>query len=198
MANLMENYFAGMNIPSRSQLNAVGERLTAIETELGETKAMLNQLLTASKVADAAAQPASALDTQLSEIKALVNQMLNAAPRSNPGLEAAAALEAELRETKAALKTELGEIRGLLNQLSSASKTADAAPQSTSALEDELREIRAALGKLLNGPTVADAGAKAAEAAPRPARSRGKRPGGTASGARSGADTDEGQPPSGA
>jgi hypothetical protein len=43
LANLMESYFIGMNLPSRTQLTAMGERLQAIEAQLNEIKALLQQ-----------------------------------------------------------------------------------------------------------------------------------------------------------
>jgi hypothetical protein len=45
LAHLMENYFAGMNMPSRAQLNAMSDRLQAIEGELTEIKALLREAL---------------------------------------------------------------------------------------------------------------------------------------------------------
>ena len=47
----MESYFAGLNLPSRAQLNGMSERLQAIETELTEIKALLREALTNSKAA---------------------------------------------------------------------------------------------------------------------------------------------------
>ncbi|WP_315762235.1 MULTISPECIES: hypothetical protein [unclassified Bradyrhizobium] len=43
IADLMENYFIGMNLPSRGQLNEMVERLRAIELELSEIKVLLQQ-----------------------------------------------------------------------------------------------------------------------------------------------------------
>jgi hypothetical protein len=43
LADLMESYFIGMNLPSRTQLTAMTERLTAIEAQLSEIKALLQQ-----------------------------------------------------------------------------------------------------------------------------------------------------------
>jgi hypothetical protein len=41
----MESYFAGMNLPSRAQLNALSDRLQAIEGELTDIKALLHETL---------------------------------------------------------------------------------------------------------------------------------------------------------
>jgi len=102
MADLMENYFAGMNVPSRGQLTALNERLALIEGELAETRALLNQVLAAAKAPPTPA-PAPVVDVRpdLSEIKALLNQVLNAANAPQPA--AGPAIEAELREIRAAL-----------------------------------------------------------------------------------------------
>jgi hypothetical protein len=51
LADLMENYFAGMNLPSRAQLNALFERLQTIESELSDIKALLQEGLAKSKTA---------------------------------------------------------------------------------------------------------------------------------------------------
>jgi hypothetical protein len=57
LADLMESYFAGMNLPSRAQLNALSDRLQAIEGELTDIKALLHEALTKSKPAQEAPQP---------------------------------------------------------------------------------------------------------------------------------------------
>lgn len=49
LADLMENYLVGMNLPSRSQLTDMAERLQGIETQLREIKALLHQMQAASK-----------------------------------------------------------------------------------------------------------------------------------------------------
>jgi len=51
LAELMESYFVGMNLPSRAQLNALSGRLQAIEGELTDIKALLHTALTNSKPA---------------------------------------------------------------------------------------------------------------------------------------------------
>lgn len=51
LADLMENYCVSMNLPSRAQLDAVAERLQAIETQLAEIKALLGQNQAAAKPA---------------------------------------------------------------------------------------------------------------------------------------------------
>jgi hypothetical protein len=101
MADLMENYFAGMNMPSRAQLNALNERLVSIEAQLGETRALLNELLTASKAPRPPSDSTAHIAPQLSEIKALLGQMLDHAKASGP----MPAIDAELRDIKAALDT---------------------------------------------------------------------------------------------
>jgi hypothetical protein len=40
----MEKYLTGMNLPSRTQFIAMGERLQAIENQLAEIKAILPQM----------------------------------------------------------------------------------------------------------------------------------------------------------
>ena len=57
LADLMESYFAGMNLPSRAQLNAVSDRLQAIESELTDIKALLHEALMNSKPVHAALRP---------------------------------------------------------------------------------------------------------------------------------------------
>jgi len=49
LAELMENYLIGMNLPSRTQLNGLTERLQAVEDQLTEIKALLNQMHKSSK-----------------------------------------------------------------------------------------------------------------------------------------------------
>jgi hypothetical protein len=49
LADLMESYFAGMNLPSRAQLNGLSDRLQAIESELTDIKALLHKALTNSR-----------------------------------------------------------------------------------------------------------------------------------------------------
>jgi hypothetical protein len=43
LGQLMERYLASMNLPSREQLTGFGERLQAIESQLGEITALLRQ-----------------------------------------------------------------------------------------------------------------------------------------------------------
>lgn len=49
ITELMENYFAGMNLPSRGQLNDMTQRLRAIELELSEIKALMLQMANPAK-----------------------------------------------------------------------------------------------------------------------------------------------------
>lgn len=42
--DLMERYLVAMNLPSRAQLTAMGERLQAVEAQLHEIKALLQQV----------------------------------------------------------------------------------------------------------------------------------------------------------
>ena len=44
LGEAMERYLTGMNLPSRSQLTGLGERLQAIESQLNDIKAQLNQV----------------------------------------------------------------------------------------------------------------------------------------------------------
>jgi hypothetical protein len=57
LANLMESYFAGMNLPSRAQLNALSDRLQAIEGELTDIKALLHETLMNSRPVQDAPTP---------------------------------------------------------------------------------------------------------------------------------------------
>jgi hypothetical protein len=57
LADLMESYFAGMNLPSRAQLNALSDRLQAIESELTDIKALLHEALINSKPAHEEPRP---------------------------------------------------------------------------------------------------------------------------------------------
>ena len=43
LGDLMERYLISMNLPSRAQLTNMGERLQAIENQLGEIKALLHR-----------------------------------------------------------------------------------------------------------------------------------------------------------
>jgi hypothetical protein len=61
LTDLMESYFAGLNLPSRAQLNGMSDRLLAIESELTDIKALLHEALMNSKAVDAdSAAPLSA------------------------------------------------------------------------------------------------------------------------------------------
>jgi hypothetical protein len=51
LADLLESYFAGMNLPSRVQLNGISERLQAIESKLTDITALLQEAVTNSKSA---------------------------------------------------------------------------------------------------------------------------------------------------
>jgi hypothetical protein len=44
LGELMEKYLVSMNMPSRSQMVGMAERLQAIESQLSEIKAMLHQM----------------------------------------------------------------------------------------------------------------------------------------------------------
>jgi hypothetical protein len=44
LGDVMERYLVGMNLPSRAQIENVGERLQAIEEQLNEIKAVLYQV----------------------------------------------------------------------------------------------------------------------------------------------------------
>lgn len=58
LAEGMERYLTGMNLPSRAQLAHLGERLQAIETQLHEIKALLHQMHGASAAAGSASATA--------------------------------------------------------------------------------------------------------------------------------------------
>lgn len=58
LADLMESYFVGMNLPSRAQLDALSDRLQNIESELAGIKALLQGALTNSRPAPDAPKPA--------------------------------------------------------------------------------------------------------------------------------------------
>jgi hypothetical protein len=57
LADLMESYFAGMNLPSRAQLNGISDRLQAIESKLTDIKALLQEAVTNPKPAQEAPPP---------------------------------------------------------------------------------------------------------------------------------------------
>jgi hypothetical protein len=57
LADLMESYFAGMNLPSRAQLNGISDQLQAIDRKLTDIKALLQEALTNSRRAQEASQP---------------------------------------------------------------------------------------------------------------------------------------------
>src|SRR5450432_376467 len=44
LGEMMEKYLVGMNLPSRSQMVGMAERLQAIEGQLNEIKALLHQM----------------------------------------------------------------------------------------------------------------------------------------------------------
>src|SRR3982074_435471 len=46
LGEMMEKYLVGMNLPSRSQMVGMAERLQSIEGQLNEIKAMLHQIQT--------------------------------------------------------------------------------------------------------------------------------------------------------
>ena len=65
LTDLMESYFAGLNLPSRAQLNGMSDRLQAIESELTDIRALLHEALMNSKSAGAdSAAPQSAAPKQ--------------------------------------------------------------------------------------------------------------------------------------
>jgi len=170
MVDLMENYFAGMNMPSRAQLNALNERLAGIEAELGETRVQLNELLAASKAPPPAMKPAVDVTPQLSEIKGLLTELLAASKAPQPAAK-----------PPVDVTPQLSEIKTLLNQMLNVAR----APGPVSALESELREIKAAIDLLSKrasqsveaAPQPAELAPQPAEPAPRPAKSRNKKPG---------------------
>ncbi|WP_316164348.1 MULTISPECIES: hypothetical protein [unclassified Bradyrhizobium] len=184
MVDLMENYFAGMNVPSRGQLTALNERLASIEGELAETRVLLKELLASAQVP--ATTPAD-LAPQLNEIKSVLDSLLSASkapapvvapPRDvTPDLKAIKDLLNELlAATKAPqpaakpavdVTPQLSEIKALLDQTLNAAKAPDPSP--TVAIEAELREIRAMLDTLMKPSQPVDAAPKADEAAPKPA-----------------------------
>ena len=52
LGGVMERYLVGMNLPSRSQMENVGERLQAIEGQLSEIRAVLHQVHQSSGASD--------------------------------------------------------------------------------------------------------------------------------------------------
>ncbi|WP_315776427.1 MULTISPECIES: hypothetical protein [unclassified Bradyrhizobium] len=183
MVDLMENYFAGMNVPSRGQLTALNERLASIEGELAETRALLKELLASTQVpAKALADPAP----QLNEIKSMLDSLLSASKAAAPVVapprdvtpdlkgikdllnELLAATKAPQPAAKPAVDVtpQLSEIKALLDQALNAAKAPDPSP--TVAIEAELREIRAMLDTMKPSQPV-DAAPKADDAAPKPA-----------------------------
>src|SRR3977135_125720 len=48
LGEMMEKYLVGMNLPSRSQMVGMAERLQSMEGQLNEIKAMLHQIQTTS------------------------------------------------------------------------------------------------------------------------------------------------------
>jgi len=68
LGDLMEKYLTSMNMPSRAQMINFGERLTAIETQLGDITTLLRQNLAASAGAPGATvTPAPAEATPLAQ-----------------------------------------------------------------------------------------------------------------------------------
>ncbi|MCA1456642.1 hypothetical protein I6F35_26065 [Bradyrhizobium sp. BRP22] len=57
LGELMERYLVSMNLPSRSQLVGMAERLQSIESQLNEIRALLNQM---NRSASNAESPAAA------------------------------------------------------------------------------------------------------------------------------------------
>ncbi|GLH82457.1 hypothetical protein SSBR45G_73660 [Bradyrhizobium sp. SSBR45G] len=200
MADLMENYFAGMNVPSRGQLTALNERLASIEGELSQTRALLKELLAATQAPLPVSKPPADLAPQLNEIKGLLDALL-AASKSQPttapvdvkpdlnGIkdllnELLAASKAPQSPAQPAVDVtpQLSEIKALIEQMLKAATIRDPAP--TVAIEGELREIRALLDTLMKPvqpaevePKAEDPALKAAEPA-RPGKNRNKKHGG--------------------
>ena len=52
LGDVMERYLVGVNLPSRAQMENVGERLQAIEGQLNEIRALLNQVHHSSGASD--------------------------------------------------------------------------------------------------------------------------------------------------
>ncbi|MGC2776239.1 MAG: hypothetical protein WA418_11480 [Bradyrhizobium sp.] len=220
MADLMENYFAGMNVPSRGQLTALNERLASVEGELSEMRALLKELLATAQLPPSASKPPADPAPQLNEIKGLLDALVAASKAQPPVAAAPVDVTPELNGVKGLLNEllaaskvpqpatkpavdvtpQLSEIKALLDQMRNAAKAPDPTP--TVAIEAELREIRAALDALLKPATPIEAASGAVEAAPnaaelasRPGKSRHKKPAGPSSGPPSGKGTTE---PSGA
>ncbi|CCD90673.1 conserved hypothetical protein [Bradyrhizobium sp. ORS 375] len=192
MADLMENYFAGMNVPSRGQLTALNERLTSIEGELAETRALLKELL-AAKVAPPT--PAADLTPKLNEIKSLLDALVAASKVPPPAAPTPVDVSPKLNEIKGLLEAlvaaskaphpeplpqvdvtpQLSEIKALLDQILKSEHTPDPAP--IAAIQAELREIRDALDAVAKSSPPGEPEPSAVEAAPKaaePAR-HGKR-----------------------
>ncbi|MGJ4918811.1 hypothetical protein ACQR10_32185 [Bradyrhizobium sp. HKCCYLRH2060] len=201
MADLMENYFAGMNVPSRGQLTALNERLASIEGELAETRALLKELLGAAKVPLPASKPPVDLAPQLNEIKSLLDALL-AASKAQPVAPAPVDVTPELNEIKALLNElvatskapppgtkpaidatpQLSEIKALLDQILKAAQPSGPAPMAS--IEAQLREIREVLDRVMKPSPPAEPEPGAVETAPgtaepvRPGKSRNKKHGG--------------------
>ncbi|WP_257169207.1 hypothetical protein [Bradyrhizobium sp. SRS-191] len=183
MADLMENYFAGMNVPSRGQLTALSERLTSIESELSETRVLLKELLAATK-APPAEKPAADLVPQLNEIKGLLDVLVAASKVPPPVAPKPVDVTPELNEIKALLgelvaaskaprpeakppvdvTPQLSEIKALLDQLLKGTQTRE--PAATASIEAGLHEIRSALDVLLKQTQQAGEGASEAAEVP--------------------------------
>ncbi|HEU0147738.1 MAG TPA: hypothetical protein VFR21_12785 [Bradyrhizobium sp.] len=84
LADLMESYFAGLNLPSRAQLSSMADRLQAIESQLADIKGLLHEALTSSKAVEedsgtaksSPARPLQAIESQLADIKGLLHEAL--------------------------------------------------------------------------------------------------------------------------
>lgn len=112
----MEQYLAQAQMPSRTEVVSLAERLTNIEFRLDDLQAALDDLHGAIKQAPAAVSatvPAD-LQTSLNEIRAALNHLTPPAPAAiSPDVHAA-----------------LDEIRATLKQLTSAQPEADEKPAS--------------------------------------------------------------------
>ncbi|NPU66881.1 hypothetical protein HL667_17895 [Bradyrhizobium sp. 83012] len=203
MADLMENYFAGMNVPSRGQLTALNERLGCIEGELAETQTLLKQLLASTQVSQPMPQATADLASQLNEIKGLLDGLVVGSKLPPPAPvdirpdlnqiktlldELVAASKRPQPEPKPApdLTPQLSEIKALLEQILKASQTPDPAP--ATAIEVQLSEIREMLDSLGKSSQPVQAEPQTVQAATpavephRHGKSRNKKHGGGAQG----------------
>jgi hypothetical protein len=84
LADLMESYFAGLNLPSRAQLSSMADRLQVIESQLADIKGLLHEALMSSKAVEedsgtaksSPVRPLQAIESQLADIKGLLHEAL--------------------------------------------------------------------------------------------------------------------------